>query len=75
METIMTLKGQLTIPADLRQKYGIKAGTRIHIEVDEKANRIILTPITRQYIHSLRGSLRGKGALKLLEAERRRERK
>ena len=75
METVVTTKGQITIPADLRQKYDIKAGTRIHIEVDEKANRIILTPITLKYIHSLRGSLRGKGVLKLLEAERRRERK
>lgn len=74
METIVTIKGQITIPADLRQKYGIKAGTRIHIEVDEKANRIILTPITSGYIHSLRGSLKGGGAPKVLEAERRRER-
>jgi len=74
METIVTTKGQMTIPADLRQKYGIKAGTRIHIEVDEKANRLILTPVTREYIHRLRGSHKGGGALKILEAERQRER-
>jgi AbrB family looped-hinge helix DNA binding protein len=73
METIVTIKGQITLPADLRRKYGIKARTRIHIEVDEKANRIILTPITPEYIHSLRGSLKGRGALKVLEAERQRE--
>jgi len=74
METIVTVKGQITLPADLRQKYGIKPGTRIQIEVNEKANQIILTPITREHIHRLRGSLKGKGALKVLEAERRRER-
>jgi len=74
METIVTNKGQITLPSDLCEKYDIKAGTRIQLEVDEKANRIILTPITHAYIHSLRGSLKGGGALKLLEAERRRER-
>jgi len=31
-------------------------------------------PITREYIHSLRGKLRGKGVLKALMAEKKRER-
>jgi hypothetical protein len=49
-------------------------GTRIQIEVDEEAQRIILTPITREYVHSLRGKYRGKGLLKSLMAEKKRER-
>jgi len=74
METTATIKGQIVIPAELRKKLYIKEGTRIRVELDEEHNRIILTPVTREYIHSLRGSLKGKGALKILEAERRKER-
>ena len=66
--------GAGVIPAEMRKKLGIKEGTRIQVELDEERNRIYLTPITREYIHSLRGSLKGKGALKFLEEERRKER-
>lgn len=74
METYATTKGQIVIPSQVRRKLGIKEGTRIQIEVDEQANRIILTPITREYIHSLRGKYKGKGLLKALMAEKKRER-
>ena len=72
METCATLKGQIVIPARLRRKYGIKAGTRIAV-IDE-GSRIVLQPITRSFIHGLRGVLKGSGALKVLEKERDRER-
>ena len=74
METYATVKGQIVIPSPIRRKLGIKEGTRIQIEMDEKNHLIILKPITREYIHNLRGSLKGKGALRLLEDERRKER-
>jgi AbrB family looped-hinge helix DNA binding protein len=74
METTATSKGQIVIPSSVRRKFGIKEGTRIQIEVDESGKRIILKPITREYIHSLRGKYRGKGLLKELMADRRRER-
>lgn len=73
METIATSKGQIVIPSSIRRKFGIKEGTRIQIEVNEKANQIILKPITREYVHSLRGKFRGKGLLKALMAEKKRE--
>jgi len=74
LETTATSKGQIVIPSSVRRKFGIKEGTRIQIEVDEQAKRIILKPITREYIHSLRGKYRGKGLLKELLADRKRER-
>jgi AbrB family looped-hinge helix DNA binding protein len=74
VETHATVKGQIVIPSSLRRKFGIKEGTRIQIEVDEKTQRIILTPITREYIHSLRGKYKGKGLLKALMAEKKHER-
>ena len=67
-------KGQVVIPVALRRKFGIKPSTRIHIEVVEIPPRIILRPITREYVHSLRGKYKGMGLLKTLIAERMRER-
>jgi AbrB family looped-hinge helix DNA binding protein len=74
METYTTVKGQVVIPASVRRKLAIKEGTRIQIEVNEEAHQIILTPITREYVHSLRGKFKGKGLLKALMAEKQRER-
>ncbi len=74
METIATSKGQVVIPAKLRKKFDIKEGTRFQIEVDEKGRRIILKPITREYIHNLRGKFKGKRLMKSLKEEKKRER-
>jgi AbrB family looped-hinge helix DNA binding protein len=71
METYVTVKGQIVIPSKLRRKYGIKAGTRI--EVWDDGNWIVLQPITREFIRSLRGVMKGSGALAILEDERRKE--
>jgi len=74
METTATAKGQIVIPSSIRRRFNIKEGTRIHIEVDEKANEIILKPITREFIHNLRGKYKGSGLMDELTAEKRRER-
>ena len=71
METYATLKGQIVIPSKLRKKYGIKAGTRI--EVWDDGSRIVLQPITREFIRSLRGVMKGSGAMAILVEERRKE--
>ncbi len=73
METTATSKGQIVIPSSMRKKLGIREGTRIQIELDEDAKEIILTPITRDYVHSLRGRFNGKGLLKALMAEKKKE--
>lgn len=73
METTTTTKGQIVIPSSVRRKLGIKTGTRIQVELDEENGQIILKPITREYIHSLRGRFRGKGLLKELMIEKEKE--
>jgi AbrB family looped-hinge helix DNA binding protein len=73
METYSTTKGQIVIPVSVRRKLGIKEGTRIQVVVDESERRIILTPITREYVHSLQGKYKGKGLLQALMAEKTRE--
>jgi len=74
MESYATAKGQIVIPASLRRKFGIKEGTRIEIEADEKTQSIILKPITRNFVHSLRGKHKGRGLLRALMAEKKIER-
>jgi AbrB family looped-hinge helix DNA binding protein len=70
----VTTKGQLVIPSRLRRKYSIRKGTQVAFVEEE--NRIVLQPITAEFIRSLRGCLgKGSSALDILLAERRRERK
>ena len=73
METVAISKGQVVIPSKIRRKLGVKEGTYLQIDMDEQTRKIILTPITREYIHSLRGKYRGRGLMKALMAEKRHE--
>ena len=72
MKTYATTKGQIVIPSALRRKYGIKIGTKILVY--DEADRIILKPVTEQYLTGLQGVLKGKGALKALLQERAKDR-
>ena len=74
MQTSITSKGQVVIPSAVRRRFGIKGGTQFAVEMDEAAGRIILTPITKEYIETQRGRFRGKNLLKTLAAEKKRER-
>jgi len=49
----VTSKGQLAVPAKLRRKYNIKRGTRINFLED--GGRIVMQPVTREYIREFRG--------------------
>lgn len=74
METIATSKGQVVIPSKIRKQLGIKDGTYLQIDVNAITKQIILTPVTREYVRSLRGKYKGRGLLKALMAEKKRER-
>jgi AbrB family looped-hinge helix DNA binding protein len=73
METTATSKGQIVIPASIRKQFGIKEGTRIRVKVDKDTGKILLLPITPEYIYGLQGRLKGRGLLAELKAEKRRE--
>ncbi len=73
METVATSKGQIVVPSKIRRQLGIKVGTYFQIDVDNVKKRIILTPITREYVNSLRGKYKGKGLMKALMAEKKGE--
>lgn len=56
METsIVTVKGQIVIPAKLRRKLGIKKGTKVAFI--EQNGKIILQPLDKNYFESLAGIL------------------
>src|SRR5260370_18142177 len=69
----VTTKGQLVIPSKLRRKYSIKKGTKVAFVEEE--NRLILQPLTAEFIRSLRGCLgKDSKALEFLLEEPRRDR-
>jgi AbrB family looped-hinge helix DNA binding protein len=69
----VTTKGQLVIPSKLRRKYAIREGTQVAFLEEE--NRLVLQPLTPEFIRGLRGSLKGEpSALKQILEDRKRER-
>ena len=68
-----TSKGQLVIPAELRRKHGISAGTRVKF-LEDQFGRIVLQPITDEYVDRIMGVLAdGPDLLAGWEAEHRKE--
>lgn len=69
----VTTKGQLVIPSKLRRKMGIRKGTQVAFV--EEDHRLVLQPLTPEFIRSLRGSLKGEPSpLKFLLEDRKLER-
>ena len=73
MEAAVTTKGQIVIPVKLRQRLGIKKGTRLHVE--EREGEVILRPLNREYFQKMSGILKGGGLVKALEETRAEDRK
>jgi AbrB family looped-hinge helix DNA binding protein len=72
LSATFTSKGQLVIPAELRRKHGIEAGTKVKF-LEDDFGRIVIQPITEEYIDRVRGMLAGgPDLLATLREERRR---
>ena len=56
LRATFTSKGQLVVPAELRRKHGIETGTRVRF-LEDHLGRIVLQPITGEYIDRLMGCL------------------
>ena len=66
-----SVKGKVVIPRQLRREFHIEDGTRAMVY--SECDYIVVKPITAQFIHNLRGSLKGSKAMDILMEERRRE--
>jgi AbrB family looped-hinge helix DNA binding protein len=56
MSATFTSKGQLVVPAELRRKHGIAAGTKVKF-LEDQFGRIVLQPMTEGYIDRVMGCL------------------
>lgn len=58
--SVVTSKGQLVIPATLRRRLGIRQGTTV-VFIEENG-RLILQPVTSEFVRGLRGAVKGLSA-------------
>ena len=58
--TRLSAKGQLVIPAEIREQMRLKAGTEVSIR--REGNTLVLRPITPEFIESLIGCTAQAGA-------------
>ena len=72
MLTTVSSRGQTSIPAEIRKKYGINANTKLQW-IDE-GELITVVPIGNDPIGSFRGKSKGKDLVKSLLEGRREER-
>lgn len=69
--SVVTIKGQIVIPAELRKKIGIRKGTRVYLE--EKNGSILVHPATYAFYEKTYGILKGGELVKSLAELRRQE--
>lgn len=63
--TQITSKGQVVIPAQLREEMKLEPGTRVAVR--REGTTIVLQPITREFIRSFMGITKGLGLGELRE--------
>ena len=71
--SVVTIKGQIVIPVEIRKKVGINPGTKVFLE--EKNGDIIVHPATASFYDRYFGMFKNGGLLKALETERKKEKK
>ena len=74
METsVVTVKGQIVVPAKLRKKYGMNRGVKVAFI--EQEGRVFIQPLDNKYFENLAGMLGTNGdMLKSLMEDKKRER-
>jgi len=55
----LSTKGQVVIPAEMREALDLRVGTKISIQ--QEGNTLILRPVTPEFIDSLIGCTKGAG--------------
>ena len=70
---VLSERGQLVIPQQVREKLDLRKGSRLYLEFSEPSHTITLRPLEVEKRSSLRGILKHTRALELLEAEHRAE--
>ena len=65
-------KGRVVIPHRLRKAFGIEGRTQACMQSTPEG--ILIRPLTVKFIRALRGTLKGRGVLKALMADRKKER-
>ncbi len=70
---VISSKGQIVIPANLRRRYRMKEGTTVLFQ--EERGRLVLAPSNYEAIYALEGSLREFPLEASLEQERQADRK
>ena len=72
--TTISTKGQLVIPAEIREALDLTPGTRV--AVIQEGNRIILQPVNKRLLNELRGiTAGGPSGTEMLLNERREDHK
>jgi AbrB family looped-hinge helix DNA binding protein len=72
ISTTLSSKGQVILPSEIRKKINIQKGTKFIIEINN--DRIILTPINKEFFKELAGSISERGKLlKALTIEKEKE--
>lgn len=71
--SVLSSKGQLVIPSELRKQLGMRPGTGVSLEVE--GDRIVLVPDSKLELKNMKGWLKGKPSmLEYLQQERDKER-
>lgn len=70
---VVTTKGQIVIPVNIRRKYGIKNGSKVAFI--EQGDKLIIQSLDKDYFNKLAGILDEKGKmLKSLMEDKKKER-
>jgi AbrB family looped-hinge helix DNA binding protein len=74
METsVVTVKGQIVVPARIRRKFGIKRGTKVAFI--EQNGKLMIQPLDKSYFEKLAGVLGTNGKImRSLMEDKKRER-